>query len=235
MKITADILNALKIETVYLLDDKNMYLCIPLEIRKMSWFVSCDSDNIQGNVKLKVKYRGSFLYLDAAVLKKENDTLYAFTYEVDIREEFNNKDKFKFYFLHAIREIEEKDTSWNKRKEDRYEIGLDEAKQKMIQFKSLEQTVVSDKVQLPCIINNISFNGAKITTMEGNFHKDKKVCILLNFVNPIEQIPIIANIRNCLIKSLNGQKNISILSVKFEHAPIEFKTRLDKYIELLEE
>lgn len=234
MIISKDILKALKIETIYILCRNTVYLCIPVEIKKMSWFVSCDSDNLSGNIKLKIKFRGSFIYLDAYILKKESDTLYSFTYEVDIRESSNTSDNFKYYFFKELKEMEEKDTSWNKRKEERYEIGLDEEKQKKIQFKSLEQILICDKVQLPCIINNISFGGAKITTTAGNFHKDKKICIAMNFENPIEQISIISNIRNCIIKTINNKQIVSILSIKFENTPIEFKTRLDKYIEEME-
>lgn len=234
MKICNDILRALKIESTYILCKDILYLCYPVEIRKTSWFVSTDSDNLSGKVNLKVKYRGSFLYLKAQILKKQTDTLYSFTYEVIITEDTINTDNFKFAFFRALQEMEEKDTQWNKRKEERYDIGLDEVNNKNIQFKTPEQVIICDKIQLPCVVNNLSYNGAKVTTLEGNFSKDKKVCIKLSFINPIEQIPIVSNIRNCLIKTTKENQIISVLSVKFESVPYEYKTRLDNYIKLLE-
>ena len=39
-------------------------------------------------------------------------------------------------------------------KEERYDIGLDEVNNKNIQFKTFEQVIICDKVQLPCVIKH---------------------------------------------------------------------------------
>ena len=126
MKICSDILNLLKIETVYLIADHKIYMCMPLEIKDKTWFVACDTDNLSGNVELKIKYRGSFIYLNCTIMRKENNTLYSFTYEITITEDLNNIDNFKYSFLKEIKDLEARDKTWNKRKEERFELGLDE-------------------------------------------------------------------------------------------------------------
>ena len=235
MRIYKDILNALKIETAYILANEILYMCIPLEIRKHTWYVSCDSNDLKNEVVLKVKFNGSFIYLKSKILQKEQDSLYTFTYELEIEPEEKNKDSLKRVFFAMIAEMEENAEKWNKRKENRYDIGLDEARLKAINFKTAEQIIVADKLQLPCVVNNISYGGAKITTIESNFHKDKKVCLYLSFINPIEQIPIVASVRNCFLKTTMENKPVSVLSVKYEHSPYEYKKRLDAFIKRTEE
>ena len=61
MKIYKDILKALSIDTVYILNKKTLYMCMPVEINKDRWSVLCDSDSIEGKSALKVKYHGSFI------------------------------------------------------------------------------------------------------------------------------------------------------------------------------
>jgi len=233
MKIYKDILKALSIDTVYILNKKTLYMCMPVEINKDRWSVLCDSDSIEGNSALKVKYHGSFIYLESMIIRRPQKDIYSFAYEVLINSDEFSKDSFKKTFFHELGEMEKKSDAWNKRKEERYEIGFDEERQKLIRFKSPEQLLVADKIQLPCFINNLSYSGAKVTTLEGNFHKDKKVCLNLSFTSPIEQIPLIGTVKNCIIKSTFDKKIISVLSLFFENSPVGYKQRLDTFISQL--
>ena len=235
MKIYKDIVNALKIENVYVISNKVLFMCVPLEIKKNFWLISCDSAGLSGEVILKVKFNGSFIYLKSKISIKEQDTFNSFTYELEIDTEEQEKDRFKYMFFTMIYKLEEEYEKWNKRSEERYEIGLDENRIKAIGFKSAEQTVVFEKQQLPCLINNISYKGAKITTIEANFQKDKKLCLFLSFTAPMEQIPLIANIRNCLIKTTKDNTPICILSVEYETVSYSYKTRIDNYIKTIDE
>ena len=234
MKIFKDILNVLKIGSVYVIHKDILFMCIPLEINGNNWIVSCDHDKLSGEVILKVSFNGSFIYLKTKIIKKEQDDFSSFIYELQINENEKTKDNFKYLFFMMISEVEEQANEWNKRKEERYEIGLDEKKIEAIGFKSPEQIVVTDKTQLPCVINNISFSGAKITTMEGHFFKDKKICLYLSFRNPIEQIPLISVIRNCYIKNTSENKNVTIISMEHEEPSYEYKKRIDNYIKYLQ-
>lgn len=230
MKIYKDILSILRIESVYIIADGMVYMCIPLEIKNNIWFVSTETDGLSGDIMLKVKFNGSFIYMQARIKRENQEYLNSFTYELEINPEEKKKDNFKFVFFTMITEMEEKAEEWNKRSENRYEIGLDEEKLQAICFKGPEQIIVADKLQLPCVVNNLSYSGAKITTLEGNFQKDKKVCLYLSFIRPIEQIPIIANVKNCFLKTTAESKNVSVMSLQFENAPYEYKKRLDDFI-----
>lgn len=233
MKISKDILQHLHIETVYIVTGDNLYLCCPVEIQKEKWFIACDSDSLEGNVRLKVKYHGSFIYLDSLITKKSQENLYSFTYEVQINPEELKKDRFKETFFNELKNLQQQTEIWNRRKEERYDIGLDEKRQKLINFKTTEQTLISDKTPLPCLVNNVSYSGAKVTTLEGNFAKDKKVCLNLSFLQPIEQIPLIGTIKSCVIKSTLEKKIVSILSLQFDASPVEYKKRIDRFIKSL--
>ncbi len=71
MKIYKDILEALRIETVFILANKLLYMCFPVEIKKNTWIVSCDSSNLEGDVIFKIKFNGSFINLNSRILKKD--------------------------------------------------------------------------------------------------------------------------------------------------------------------
>ena len=96
---------------------------------------------------------------------------------------------------------------YNRRKEERFEIGLDEQRIKAINFKDAEHKLIINKKQLPCVINNISYSGAKITTEEENFEVNKRIGLCLSFINPIEQVFLIGTIRNCFIKTIKFKEH----------------------------
>ena len=97
----------------------------------------------------------------------------------------------------------------------------------------MEQNLIFNNIQLPCIINNISFSGAKITTWESDFFIDKKLVLCLSFVKPIEQIHLPATIKNTSIKTVDKGQIVSILSIKFDSPPLAFKERISCFIEEL--
>ena len=235
MQVNKDILKYLKIETCYILANNTTYLCMPIEIKKHSWFIVCDSGELSGFVKLKIKYRNSFIYFNTQIISAPTETHYGFTYELIFDEKDINKDEFIKTFFADVNKTITLDNQWNKRKEERYEIGLNENLLELIKFKSFEQSIVIDKSRLPCLVNNISYGGAKLTTTEGNFSKDTTLMLELSFIKPIEKIYILGFVRNCLIKSTSDKKIISILSIKFSEKviPINFKMRLDEFIENL--
>ncbi|MBO4858725.1 MAG: PilZ domain-containing protein [Treponema sp.] len=233
MKINKDVLNAMKIETIYVIKNDTIHQCMPLEMEGQNWSVAADSDGISGNIKLKVKFNGSFIYMEAEIEKKEQDELYSFTYDIKINEKETEGDDFKKAFFERISEITKMSEQWNKRKEERYDIGLDEKKIEMIRFRKPEQTAVFEKKQLPCLVNNMSYSGAKVTTMNADFQTGKRICIMYSFKNPIEQIPVTGIIRNCMIKTISEKVIISILSIEYEESPFSYKARMDSFIEEL--
>ncbi len=79
-------------------------------------------------------------------------------------------------------------------------------------------------------LNNISYSGMKITTMEANFEKGKRVGICLSFISPIEQITILGIIRNCFIKTTKEDEVVSVLSLEFQQPPYEYNKRVQQFI-----
>lgn len=233
MKVYKEILEALKIESVYVISDDTTFMCYPLEIEDTKWKVSCDSEFLSGKIKLKVNFFGDNFYLSASIKRIKQEDSCSFIYEVVINEAEKKDSIQKNIFFMMLFDMEEDSKEWNKRKEERYEIGLDEERISAIGFKSPEHIIVSGKKQLPCVVNNISYSGMKLTTMEGDFEKGKKVCICLSFVNPIEQIAIIGTIRNCFIKTTKSGEIVSVLSLEFEMPPYEYNKRVQKFIESL--
>ena len=236
MKVYREILEALKIESVYVISDDTTFMCYPMEIEDTKWKVSCDSEFLEGKIKLKVNFYGNNLYLSAGIRKIEQEESCSFIYEVEIDEKEKKDTLQKNIFFMMLFDMEEDSREWNKRKEERYEIGLDEERIRAIGFKNPEHIIVSEKKQLPCVVNNISYSGMKLTTMEGNFEKGRIVCICLSFVNPIEQIALLGIIRNCFIKTTKSGEIVSVLSIEFMQPSFEYNKRIQKFItSLLEE
>lgn len=235
MKIYKGILDALMIESVYVISNENIYMCIPLDIHDINWTVSCDSEFITGKIQLKVNFNGSFIYFNANIEKKDQETVSAFLYEIQIEEAEKKADNQKAVFFMILSEIEEDYKEYNRRKEERFEIGLDEQRIKVINFKDAEQKLIINKKQLPCVINNISYSGAKVTTEEENFEVNKRIGLCLSFINPIEQIFLIGTIRNCFIKTVKNESIVSILSLEFEQPPYEYNKRLQLFIKKISE
>ena len=233
MKVYKEILEALKIESVYVISDDTTFMCYPLEIEDTKWKVSCDSEFLSGKIKLKVNFFGDNFYLSASIERIKQEDSCSFIYEVVINEAEKKDSIQKNIFFMMLFDMEKDSREWNKRKEERYEIGLDEERISAIGFKSPEHIIVSGKKQLPCVVNNISYSGMKLTTMEGDFEKGKKVCICLSFVNPIEQIAIIGTIRNCFIKTTKSGEIVSVLSLEFKMPHYEYNKRVQKFIESL--
>ncbi len=86
MKIYREILEAMKIDSVYVIYNDTTYMCYPLEIEDTKWIVSCNSDSLNGNIKLKVNFYGENLYLESHIIKKEQEDSCAFTYDIQINE-----------------------------------------------------------------------------------------------------------------------------------------------------
>lgn len=230
MKVYREILEAMKIDSVYVIYNDTTYMCYPLEIEDTKWIVSCNSDSLNGNIKLKVNFYGENLYLESHIIKKEQEDSCAFIYDIQINELEKKADLQKNIFFMMLFELEEDYKEWNRRKEERYEIGLDEKRLRAINFKNPEHVIVFEKKQLPCVVNNISYSGMKITTMEANFEKGKRVGICLSFISPIEQITILGIIRNCFIKTTKEDEVVSVLSLEFQQPPYEYNKRVQQFI-----
>lgn len=233
MVINSDILTMLEIEAVYVVSNNKIYFCVPIEINGFEWIVAGDSGEIPKDGLLKVKFKGVFLYFKAHFVGSKSDGVYSYSYNVIISSDEIVNDKIKKCFFGVLKETEEKQILWNKRKEERYEIGMDERLVKLIEFRFIQQEIIDDGKRIPCVVDNLSYSGAKITTFSGNYYKEKEICVFLTFTNPIEQIPILCTIKNCIMKLIDSKTIVSILSLKFNESPYLYKKRLTNFIEKL--
>lgn len=224
MKITKDILNVLNISSMYILKEGGIHICIPVDIEGSVWKISTDTPELTGNAVIKTKYNGNDYLFKVHIdelLKSEN---FSFTYKTHL---VDSTEKNLFMLEYSI--LEKKLKNWDKRKEERYEIGFDENKIAMFSLKSFEQKVIVNKLTLPCMINDISFGGTKLTTIDSNFSREKNIIVYFSFLNPIEQILIEAEIRNLSLKQLEGQI-AATLSLEFKDAPVRYKQRVADFI-----
>lgn len=236
MKTSRNIFNALGIEATYILCKKDCRLCAVQEIKGNSWIVATDLANQDGDAVLKIKYRGTFIYISFTIASCSCTGIYRYTYELAIKGKKEKESAMSFAFFQELKGMEQKQNEWNRRKEKRYDIGADEKKAAVIGFRAIEQKAYFAGIgEFPCVINNLSFSGAKLTTYANSCSKGMKACICLDFVSPIEQIPIMATIKDCSIENVNHKSMLSIVSVKFDDSPVEYKERLSKFIHLQEE
>ena len=235
MRINNDILNALRIEAIYIQKDNDLLMCVPLKMKESYWIISTEVNSLVGEITLKIKYNSNYIKVRGEVdTFLEYSGIHAFLYTIKIIRDENLDENQREFFL-TLDEMEHKQQEWNKRCEERYDIGTNESKGQMFGLKSLEQMLIFNHVQYPCLLNNVSFSGAKLTTYEADYYKGKKIILCLSFHNPIEQLQIVATIKNASIKILENQQTISILSIQFDSTPIEYKYRLEKFIKELED
>lgn len=231
MKLSNEVLQYLNIESFYVIQNEKYCMCLPLEVHLGTWKISIDTDSLDENkpAKLKIKTKGNFELFPIAIKQITADDILGFVYEATIID----TNACKTGILQKIEEIESKIQSWNHRKEERYDIGTSEEKAQLMNFKNIEQNIIVDNQNLPCVINNVSYSGVKLTTLEANFYVDKKLLLCLSFNNPIEQIHLVGTVRNCLLKNIKDKLNMSVVSLEFEESPISYKERLTKYINKL--
>jgi len=224
MRVTKDILNYLKVSSIYIIKGNDIHTCIPVEVEKDIWKISTDTSGLDGVALVRLRCDGQEYYFKVRILEQTESENFSFTYRVQM-----NDDREKNLFLLELANIEGKLRGWDKRKEERFEIGFDEARIRMFRLKGYEQKVIVNKLTLPCVLNDVSFGGAKLTTVDSRFPKERPVFLYLSFTEPIEQVFIPAKIRNVSLRELEGQV-AATLSLEFEDAPIAYKQRVADFI-----
>lgn len=234
MKITKDILKALNIETVFIQKDAILYICLPLKIENDYWMIATETNNLPNDFFLKINYNSQVIRIKGEIDSFiEEPEFHAFVYKIKIHYDENSADENQKKLFLQIKELEKKQLEWNKRSEERFSIGTDKNKIEAFKLKEIEQTIIMDNVQLPCILNNVSYSGAKITTFESDFCIDKKIILVFSFVEPIEQIQLLATIKHASLKILPNNQTISTLSLQYDTFSLQYKERLTQYIEEL--
>lgn len=232
MKVYKDVLQALSIENVNINFNGRTFFCIPLEISDSLWTVAIDGDfTINGLGELCIKWKNEYLKFNCAIesLIGNSFSLYSCMHQVSIALVDESPVEMEFHKL--LRELEKDLYRNNKRKEERFEIRENI---RGMRLDKPEQKILTSAEELPCLIDNISFGGARIITYDSYFQKEKPVCLYLSFIEPVEQIPIKAFVRNYTRKkSQNGNQDLAVLSLEYERAPISYQNRVKRLIEYI--
>lgn len=229
VKIRKDILEYLQIEHLFITGMKNSF-CNLIEIEKNEWIVTMDSDINDEKAILNVKTNG--VYIEVPVLiNKKGSTVYSLQIQ-------KNKCRKKLFLelQERIIQLENNHAQWEKRKEDRYVIA--DKNVDKFNLEQATQNIVQNKIQIPCVINNVSFCGANITTImtdKVEFKANSEIVLILRFVKPIEQIILKAYIQSVGVKTANNSDRykFAILALKLIEPPLSYKTRLNNYIDAI--
>jgi c-di-GMP-binding flagellar brake protein YcgR len=216
-----DILDYLHIEHTFLTGNRNCF-CNLLEISRKEWTVAVDVPIPDGEWVIHIKYEGEYTELKVT-LKNRQNMVYTLTF-LPMEEDRRTAGIFE-----SIEKLEKNTELWNKRKEERHVLGAEFSEE--FGLKKVEQKVIITGKEYPCMINDISFQGMKLTTLETGSRKGEEIAVLLDFINPIERVMVKGYIQSVLIKS--GEKTkyrFAILSVKFPDTPLALKERVGSYM-----
>ncbi len=219
-----DILKHLKIEHLFLTGEKNCF-CGLVAVSGAEWRVNLDVP-YEGNAILNIKYKG--LYTEAAVtVKKDADT------ECFLIHFVNSDDENIKEILSAVIELEKNTELWNKRTEERFSLGVNNSEK--FNLESPEQLLIAGNAKYPCMVNDVSFRGMKITTFASSaISSGNEITVILKFVNPIEQISLKGVIQAVTMKTPETKsgrsRQFAIVSIQFLETPLVYKQRLGRYI-----
>lgn len=226
IKVYKDILEKLKIENVFLTGETNAF-CTVLEIEGNKWVVSTDKNFYTDSAVLNIKVEGEYMEIPVKV-----DGIESGLYRLLLSSPQSSGHQFS-QLMQRINELEKNHEIWEKRKEERFNIGIKKSEDFLLS--KPEQTIVYDKKELPCLVNNVSFSGANITTVSfsgSEFRRGAEVFLVLKFNSPIERIILKANIQSVAVKSSheNARLKFALLSMQIINPPLAYKERINAFI-----
>lgn len=224
IKVYKDILEKLKIENVFLTGETNAF-CTVFEIEGDKWVVSTDKNFYTDSAVLNIKTDGEYMEIPVKIDGIENG-LYRIALSSSRKKQFSA-------LMQRIEELEKNHEIWEKRKEERFNVGIKKSGDFLLS--KPEQTILYDKKELPCLVNNVSFSGANITTVSfsgSEFRRGTEVFLVLKFNSPIERIILKANIQSVAVKSSheNTRLKFALLSMQIINPPLSYKERINAFI-----
>jgi hypothetical protein len=229
IRVHKDVLDHLGIEHVFLTASQNAF-CTLLEIGlSEKWLIAIGNSWEAEEAILNIKYRGTYLVWQVHITPKDK-----FSYHLELSNE-----EFKVSPLYGeIEELERNESLWNKRKEMRMPVGADLSG--VLGLRKAEQkAVITGGQEMPCMVNDLSFGGMKITTYDtGSLKKGDPVLVLLDFTDPVEKIPLkgtiqVVTVKTGLQKTAGGHPvKFAIISIQFQgDPPLAFRQRLGAFME----
>jgi hypothetical protein len=222
-----DVLDYLGIEHAFLTGARNEF-CTFLEISTEGrWVIAVGGQWEDGTAVLNLKYRGA--YLEWPVVINTKDT---FSWYMKIEGgEWKRSPVFE-----GIQALEKDESLWNKRKETRFAVGA--GLSGVLGLRKAEQKVILAEREQPCMVNDVSFRGIKLTTFDtGELKRGDQAAVLLDFTAPIERIVLKGTIQRIVIKT--GERGgrpvrFAVISLRFEDPPLAFRRRMGAFIGVTE-
>jgi hypothetical protein len=227
IKAHEDVLKALGIEHAFLTGAKYEF-CALLELgTEGKWIIALGSPWTAASAVLNLKYAGSYFTYPVTIAERDSHT-YWLTF---------TDDSLQQPLKEALKELEEHEERWNKRKEDRFTVGVEGSK--VLGLKRAEQKVILANQEGPCLINDISFGGIKLTTLDnGGIRKGGDITVVLDFTAPPERMILPGIIQAVTYKTgtaKSGAGNpprFAIISLRFAvDPPLAYRQRLGSYLE----
>ena len=226
IKVYKDVLDKIGIQNIFLTGENNAF-CTILEIDKegKEWVISTDKEFYTDNIIMNIKINDTYIEIKSEIEKLENGL-----YKVIVG---NCKKKQFLQIIDKIKELEKHHELWEKRKEERFNIGIDNSDNFFLS--KPEQEIVFNKQTLPCLVNNVSFSGANITTVflaDNEFKRGNEIHLVLKFNKPIEQIALKGTIQSVAVKSAKNSNRIkfAIIAMELINPALSYKERITQFI-----
>ena len=232
IKATKEILKNFGIENLFLSgsEESEKWLFQPVELEDGYWICTLDTPCYLATAICNIKINDEYIKIPATIeLLEEN--IYRLEFTDNSNREFR-KMKTK------INELDKNNSFLEKRKEQRYQVGIKGSIQIGITDHD-KQKVIYKGHELPCFFNNISYNGCNITTMQTGMFKftvGEEIGFKLNLSNPLENIFMQGRICSAALKSPENETHFkfAILSIELYEPPLTWKNRLSEYIKTIE-
>ncbi len=233
IKVTKDVMEKFEIENLFLSGsgEGEKWLFHLVEISSKSWICQLDTPCYLSEVTCNIKIKGEYSKVNSEISLLENNI-----YRLEPKNISSSNDLVRLY--KKIRKLERNTAFLEKRKENRYEVGI-KGSELFGLCENEKQKVIFENTELPCFFNNISYSGCNITTLQTDSLKFKlgnEIFFRLNFVNPIEQVFLQGKICSVALKSPEDSIHykFGILSVELYEPPLSWKNRLTEYIRKME-
>lgn len=211
VKATKEILENIGIENVFLSgsDESEKWLLQPMEVGTTCWICSLDKSCFINNVTCNIKINDEYIKIPC-----ETKLLEGSIYRIEFTESSSRGFKKS------------------------YEIGINGSQLFGIADHK-KQNIIFEGKTLPCFLNNISYGGCNITTMQTESFKfviGDEIAFKLCLSNPLENIFMQGKICSVALKSPENDTHFkfAILSVELYEPPLSWKKRLTDYIKTQE-
>ena len=223
MSVYADILQALGIEYTFITAAALRTFCFLYKLDCGHWYIRAESPlSVGEEVTLHIKIRGVYLEQPVTVVSSNEDY-----YDIHFPSETCLSELFS-----RIAELEANIALWDKRKEQRYPIGV--KNREAFLLRSNEQLLSCAHKDIVCLLDNISFSGCRVITDGVDMvPSGSQVLLSLSFSYPIERISLPASIVHSHTRTV-AHKRFTFISMQFTHpVHLTFKKRLAAYIDTL--